>query len=88
MKELMNQAQEFMYSNPHYAYLLVGVVCGIFSIGNFKEKKWAVNLGSAKQRMLYDLFGEKRFARVLAIVFAMGSLAGFVGFYLYASGSY
>ncbi|TPN83356.1 hypothetical protein [Aquimarina algicola] len=86
MEELMDKTQQFMYNNPQYPYLILGIVCAILSFGNFKRKKWALNLSSFRQRMLYSFVGEKRFQIVLAIFYAIVALSSFVGSYLYASG--
>ena len=82
MEELFNQAKEFMSQNPHFGYLIGSIVFFIFSIGNFKKWNWAVSPSGYSQRWWYNFLGEKYFSTIMGILFSIGAIASFLGFYL------
>ncbi|MBE7688076.1 hypothetical protein F6A46_07500 [Tenacibaculum finnmarkense genomovar ulcerans] len=82
MNDLIQQANDFMTTNPEYGYLLVAVVLLIFSLGSFKKYNWAISPGSSYQRFLYSTMGEKWFSIIMGGGFLIGSLGALGGFLL------
>lgn len=82
MEKLLSEAKEFIEQNPEYGYILAGVVLLIVSIGNFLNWNWATSPADYKQRYWSSILGHDTFRRVMGLLFLIGSIACFTGFYL------
>lgn len=83
---LFEQVKAFSFANPHWIYLIIGVISLVFFIGILKNKKWAIDPSNGNQRFFYNLFGHTAFRVVAAGVALLGTIAGFGMFALYLFG--
>ncbi len=83
MEELLNNIKMFFTKYPEYIYLIIGIIFCVLFIGALKDKKWAIDPASGNQRLFYNRFGYKAFRRVISIIYLIGTIAGFGGFFVY-----
>lgn len=83
MDEVFEKLQKFFANSPEYIYLIIAVVAFIFFIGFIKNKDWAIDPASGKQRLFYNSFGRNAFRVVGILVCLIAIIAGLVGFWVY-----
>lgn len=83
MEEVFNNIKEFFVEYPEYIYLIIGAVFLVLFIGVVKNKNWAIDPASGNQRLFYRWFGHKAFRICIGIIYLLGIIAGFGGFFLY-----
>lgn len=81
MDNLFSHIEIFFTENPHYFYLIAGVVFGILSMGHFMNKNWAIDPANSSQRFNYEIFGHNAYRIFMGIVFLIGAIACLFGFF-------
>lgn len=77
MKEIFDKLRNFFSQYPQYIYLIIGIVFLILFIGAIKDKKWAIDPESSRQRFFYNTFGHQAFRLIISVVYLLGTIAGF-----------
>ncbi|SEL49005.1 Immunity protein 17 [Aquimarina amphilecti] len=83
MEKILNNVKDFFTEFPEFIYLIIGIVFLVLFIGTVKNKNWAIDPESGNQRMFYNMFGHKTFRVFIGVVYILGTVAGFCGFFMY-----
>ncbi len=83
MENIINDLKGFFTEFPEYIYLIIGIVFIVLFIGVLKNKSWAIDPESGNQRMFYNTLGHNAFRISIGVIYLLGTIAGFGGFFLY-----
>ncbi|WP_298311100.1 immunity 17 family protein [uncultured Aquimarina sp.] len=83
MEKTLNRLKDFFAEYPQYIYLIIGIVFLVLFIGTLKNKNWAIDPANSTQKFNYEIFGHKAFRIFIGIIYLLGTIAGFGGFFLY-----
>ncbi len=83
MEEIFERLRTFFEKYPQYIYLIIGIVFLVLFVGVLKNKKWAIDPESGRQRFFYNTFGHKAFRFLIGTVYLLGTIAGFGSALLY-----